>query len=373
MVVHHVIPDGRLRKDYLITLLRCVGLSRFHIRLLGTERWQHPFAVPAYIANDICKLALHRLRYGRSSQLNTLESCDRELLVSSVISPFFLLKKAARDSVQAAQDRRNTDAQQWLAQITQALEEDRFTLYQQPVLAVESSANGFSTDSASHSSSELPRQNELLLRLQTQGEPILPGRFLPTAKRYGILQTIDRWVIRHLFNRVKPQPGFAEDLAQSEPMYSINLSLESATNEHLADFIASQLDQMGLPASLFCFEIPATAALSSPELVRRLALALRQLGCYVTLDDATLSPATADLVARLPFSYVKLSPAVVKAWAGSDADRSANLWQQLQGVMQQAQVGAIAKGIDSPAMLNVAQQQGIRYFQGYQLERPQPF
>jgi EAL domain-containing protein (putative c-di-GMP-specific phosphodiesterase class I)/glycosyltransferase involved in cell wall biosynthesis len=373
MVVHHVIPDGRLRKDYLITLLRCVGLSRFHIRLLGTERWQHPFAVPAYIANDIRKLALHRLRYGRQSQLSTVESCDRELLISSVISPFFLLKKAAQDSVQAVQNRRNADSQQWLAKITQALEEDSFVLYQQPVVAVESSSDGLFSDSATHLSTEPSRQKELLLRLQAPGEPILPGRFLPTAKRYGILQTIDRWVIRYLFNRVKQQQiGLTQSLSAA-PMYAVNLSFESATNESLAAFIASQLDHLGLPASLFCFEIPAAAALTSPDFTSRLILALRQLGCHITLDDAAPSPSTADLIARLPLSYVKLSPAAVKALTVSNAGRSASLWQQLQGVMQQAGVQAIAKGIDSPALLEVAQQQGIRYVQGYQLERPQPF
>ncbi|MGB3300280.1 MAG: hormogonium polysaccharide biosynthesis glycosyltransferase HpsE, partial [Phormidesmis sp.] len=200
MVVHHDIPDGRLRKNYLITLFRCVGLSRFHVRLLGIESWKHPFVIPAYVANDIRKLALHRVRHGRSHQLSTTESCHRALLKSTVASPTFLLKKVVADAVQTFVDSRHCDRKQWLAQITQAFEQERFALYQQPVITVRSlateSLNSSVTDPAFN-------QKELLLRLYSnQNEYILPSSFLPTAERYGLMRTIDRWVIRHLFDRV---------------------------------------------------------------------------------------------------------------------------------------------------------------------------
>ena len=59
MVITHQIPGKRLQQEYLIALFRCVGLSRFYIRWLGTNDWQRLFKMPAYIANDLRKLALH--------------------------------------------------------------------------------------------------------------------------------------------------------------------------------------------------------------------------------------------------------------------------------------------------------------------------
>jgi EAL domain-containing protein (putative c-di-GMP-specific phosphodiesterase class I)/glycosyltransferase involved in cell wall biosynthesis len=362
MVVYHDIPDGRLRKDYLLTLLRCVGLSRFHVRLLGTPKWQHPFAIPAYIANDIRKLALHSVRYGKRDQLSTVESCDRELLTNTVVSPVFLLKKVCTDAVQALQDRKHRDRQEWLAQITQAFEQDKFALYQQPVITV------------TQSNSPATGQKELLLRLHNdRNECILPTSFLPTAKRYGLMRTIDRWVIRHLFQQVvqeSHQPAFVQTVAllQGSPLYSINLSSESVQDATLGQFIAAQIAKTDLPASLFCFEIAAATALARPDSARQLIATLHQLGCQITLDDVALIQDITDIIDHWPINYIKLNSSLMNSRQMQDS----GTWSQLRKAMQAHSVQAIAKGIESPAILAAVQAQGIRYGQGYQMGRPQP-
>lgn len=91
MRVYHQIPRWRLEKDYLISLVRCVGLSRSHIRMLGLKNWQRPIAFPVYLLNDLRKLMLHVIKY-QGDQKDLIAACERELLLSSLISPFFLLK-----------------------------------------------------------------------------------------------------------------------------------------------------------------------------------------------------------------------------------------------------------------------------------------
>lgn len=363
MVVHHDIPDGRLRKNYLVTLFRCVGLSRFHVRLLGIESWKHPFAIPAYVANDIRKLALHRIRHGRSHQLSTTESCRRALLKSTVASPAFLLKKVVADAVQTFEDSRHRDRKQWLAQITQAFEQERFALYQQPVitvgsLATEGSDLGFKADPAFN-------QKELLLRLYNdQNEYILPSRFLPTAERYGLMRAIDRWVIRHLYYRVSQT---SQSIECPRSLYSINLSPESVQDKTLAAFIASQLAETGLPPSLFCFEISAKTAIGFPNQTHDLTTQLHQLGCQITLDDVIPGEAIIRLIDQLPLNYVKLSFTLMDSHQMKDP----HMWRQLRKSLQRQSVQAIAKGIESPAILEAARAQNICHVQGYQIERPQ--
>ncbi|MGC1308920.1 MAG: hormogonium polysaccharide biosynthesis glycosyltransferase HpsE [Phormidesmis sp.] len=369
MVVHHDIPDGRLQKDYLVTLFKCVGLSRFHIRMLGTESWKQPFAVPAYIANDIRKLALHRMRYGAKAKLSTTESCDRELLTKTVVSPFFLLKKAYADSVQAREDRRHRDRPYRLEQLAQAFEGDRFILYQQPVIAIEPRSG--STSSADSNAIE---QQELLIRLRNADDNDLsPSDFLPTAQRYGLMCNIDRWVIRNLFQRVSREAGNPEfaraaSALQGSPLYSINLSKESVQDEKLAKFIAGELAQVNLPPGLFCFEIAADAAIALPAQTRNLVQALQQMGCQITLDDIGLNRGTAQLLSSLPFDYAKFSSTAVKGAKAGDIFP----WVQLHNLMKDHSVQAIAKGIESRSTLETIQQQGIRYAQGYQMGRPRP-
>ncbi len=377
MVVYHHIPESRLRPDYLIDLLRCVGLSRFHIRLLGLSGWQRPLAIPAYIANDIRKLLLHYLRYGGRSPLTTVERCNRHLLTSILASPLFLLKKACKDSLQTYQDQRHSDRRRWLKQITQAFEEDRFALYQQPVMAISTAGEGISRQPL------LVGQRELLLRLYSEGTGnegsryVLPDRFLPTARRYGLMRTVDRWVIRRLFGWVKQEshrPAFAAEVAHlhGSPMYSVNLSQDSVTDPSLVPFIASNLEKNKLSPHLFCFEVTAATATAWPAQTQQLMADLHQLGCQTTLDDATLGLTTATLVANLPLDYVKFTPTAAQLACQQDNPLRRQLRQTLSQTMCDQPVKAIAKGIDSKATLQTVQQEGILYAQGDQIERPQP-
>ncbi len=48
MEVEHVIPQERLEKNYLISLMRGIGFSRYHLRMLLCETWQRPFAFLLY-------------------------------------------------------------------------------------------------------------------------------------------------------------------------------------------------------------------------------------------------------------------------------------------------------------------------------------
>ena len=373
MVVHHDIPDGRLRKDYLVTLFRCVGLSRYHIRLLGLKSWQRPVAIPAYIANDIRKLAFHRLRHGAQQQLTTTEACDRELLKSTLTSPLFLLKKVYKDSRQASRDKKDTNRQQQLAQLTTAFEQNQFVLYQQPVISI-----GQGRIHATNQPSAGSIQNELLIRLQDHNQDnLLPSNFLPAAQRYGLMRALDRWVIRHVFDWLTRTAQSSNsiltaaeqpDLAQAVPLYSINLSEDSVLDPSLPGYIAKKFGKATFAPHLLCFEIDANTALKNPTQTTQLIESLNRLGCQVTIDNVTLQREDTALISQLPINYIKLAAATVNTL--KQEDNAA--WAQIRTLMANNTISTVAKGIESTRILQRIQQQGIDYGQGYQLGRPTP-
>lgn len=93
MVIAHKIPPWRLEKDYLVSLVRCVGLSRHHLRMLRLDSWQQPLATPVYLLNDFLKLVQHWLQCREVTDSDVVVACKRQFLVSSLMSPFFLGKK----------------------------------------------------------------------------------------------------------------------------------------------------------------------------------------------------------------------------------------------------------------------------------------
>ncbi|NJN31840.1 MAG: glycosyltransferase family 2 protein [Synechococcales cyanobacterium RM1_1_8] len=96
MVIHHVIPVQRLGRDQLVALFRCIGLSRFYIRMVGLRPWQRPLYGPLFWINDLRRLLGHRVTgWRQETQRGTLrEACDRSYLASSFYSPMFLARRA---------------------------------------------------------------------------------------------------------------------------------------------------------------------------------------------------------------------------------------------------------------------------------------
>jgi glycosyltransferase involved in cell wall biosynthesis len=92
MVIEHIIPQWRLEKKYLISLMRGIGLSRFHLRMLLLKSWQRPFAFFVYLIKDVLKLLSYYIRYRTKLKDDVVVSCERERLFATLISPFYLWK-----------------------------------------------------------------------------------------------------------------------------------------------------------------------------------------------------------------------------------------------------------------------------------------
>lgn len=97
MHVYHQIPRQRLEREYLISLFRCIGLSRHRLRMLRIKAWQRPLAFLAYQVNDLYRLILHLLKHRGALKSDLIAACEMELLWSSLGSPFYIWRKIYLD------------------------------------------------------------------------------------------------------------------------------------------------------------------------------------------------------------------------------------------------------------------------------------
>lgn len=93
MEIEHKIPDSRLQRSYLLSLIRGIGLSRYVTRTLKFPSWQKPIIYPLYMLNDLRRIILIVLRYGTHAQSDIVASCQLELSINSMMSPFYLYQK----------------------------------------------------------------------------------------------------------------------------------------------------------------------------------------------------------------------------------------------------------------------------------------
>ncbi|MGL5194003.1 MAG: hormogonium polysaccharide biosynthesis glycosyltransferase HpsE [Chroococcales cyanobacterium] len=354
MVVYHKIPNKRLEPDYLKLLVRCVGLSRHRLRMMTLNSWQRPLAFPAYLANDLRRLVLHSLRHGIAIKNDAVASCEREFLTSTLMSPLFLLKQQGFKSFGKSGDRPGDKLEETaLEQLAEAFEEQRFRLHSQGVYPLNETAG------------DRPHI-EILLRLENpEGNLLRPNQFMPVAKRYNLMRTIDRWTIRNLCAQMaEAGDKFAGGI------YEINLSESSLCDCYLIDFIVQEVKFYQIPPERLCFCLPETVAIGHLPRLKELTYRLQSLGCQLSLDGVGAAQSSSDYLQQIPVNYLKLEVNLIQSLANNY--RNFNAVKNLKQVGETLGIQTIATHVENLDILEQAQRIGFNYVQGYGIERPHP-
>ena len=242
------------------------------------------------------------------------------------------------------------------AKLVDALSEDRFLLFAQRILPLASDAAD-------------PRCLEVLLRLQEEEDNLLPpGGFLPVAERYGMLEDLDRWVVRHLIGHCRARRRAEPEWTPS--LYCVNLSTPALASEAFARYVRGELSQSGVDPRALCFEIPEVELAGAREAVRRLISDLKPLGCRFTVDAFGAVGASFGHLQGLAFDFVKIDGVVVQNVL-RDAAAAARL-KAINSVCHRLGLRTIAESVEDEPTLAAVRRAGVDYVQGFGIARPSP-
>jgi len=240
----------------------------------------------------------------------------------------------------------------WVARIHEALEEDRFCLYAQPILPLDNSC-GY--------------HYELLIRMiGKDGRIIPPGTFLPAAERYNLVEILDAWVIKNVFKLLVENPGFVEQIHY----VAINLSGPSLTNRGFLEFIVEQLNSSEIDPSKICFEITETLAISNFRTATHFISNLRELGCRFALDDFGSGLSSFGYLKNLKVDCLKIDGMFVKNIVEDPIDRA--MVKSINDIGHVMGMKTIAEFVENDEIRQKLVEMGIDYGQGYGLGKPQP-
>ena len=244
---------------------------------------------------------------------------------------------------------------QWVARITQALEEDRFGLFYQPIAELVPHAK------------ERAYYEILVRMLAPDGQVIAPEAFLPAAERYNLMPAIDRWVVRHVISWLAALPPESE---QRAAIYSINLSGASLADHAMLDFIREQLILNQVPGQMLGFEIAEMAAIANLAQATHFFREIKNLGCRTTLDNFGSAMSSIACLNVLQMDYLKIDGNFVKDIA---QDRIAHaLVEAINQVAHEMSAKTVAGWTESPAILGTLKEIGVDHAQGYAISRPRP-
>jgi diguanylate cyclase (GGDEF)-like protein/PAS domain S-box-containing protein len=239
------------------------------------------------------------------------------------------------------------------ATLRNAVEEDRFCLYCQPIVPLRETGDA------------MVRYEILVRMIDTDGQLVPPARFIPAAEHYGLMGAIDRWVIRNAFRHC------AGTFDQSSRMeFAVNLSGDSLNDDSFPAFVREQFTGSGVPAERICFEITETAAIQNINHVTQVINEIRKRGSRFALDDFGIGLSSFDYLKTLPVDYVKIDGRFVRDMVENAVDHA--MVSAINEVGHVMGIETIAEFAHNEAILERLKALGVDYAQGYAIGVPIP-
>jgi diguanylate cyclase (GGDEF)-like protein/PAS domain S-box-containing protein len=242
----------------------------------------------------------------------------------------------------------------WLHRINRALEEDNFELYCQPIRPRGGFVDG-------------EMMAEVLVRMvDEKGQLVPPERFIPVAERYRLISSIDRWVFSRSLRALAAGTYLGDQQVTS---LAINLSGESLNDDEFLDFVGAELTRSKVDPARVLFEITETAAIANLQGALRFISDLKERGSRFVLDDFGSGLSSFAYLKNLPVDILKIAIEFVRDSASASVERT--IVRSINQIGHDLGLQTIAEGVESPEVLQVCDDLGLDYSQGYWICPPQ--
>jgi diguanylate cyclase (GGDEF)-like protein/PAS domain S-box-containing protein len=343
-------------------MLARLGGDEFGVLLYGCTP-RRAYAVAEELRNVICEFQFncseHRFQVGASIGVVAIDSGSGSVaeLLSAADVACYAAKERGRNRVHVyqtddheLQERRGE--MRLVSRINRALQEGRFQLLVQDIADLSDDAR--------------PGYRELLVRLvDRDGGLLSPMSFIPAAERYGLMPSVDRWVVANACRLL------AEESARDpEGVWAINLSGQSVCDEAFLEYVMHTVRESGVAPQRLCFEITETATIANLGHATRFMNVMHGMGCRFALDDFGSGLSSFGHLKQLPVDYLKIDGTFVRDMAEDPIDYA--MVEAINRIGHVMGIRTIAEFVEDEAVLNALRGLGVDYAQGYWIAVPRP-
>ncbi|GAA0705157.1 GGDEF/EAL domain-containing response regulator [Dokdonella soli] len=240
-------------------------------------------------------------------------------------------------------------SQHWLRQIDDALANDGFVLYYQPIISLHGAEGDF---------------YEILLRMAGPNGEIPPNQFLPIAERNGKLPAIDRWVIANAIRAISER-----EQAGHRTTFFIKLTAQSLDDQTLLPWIAHHLKNARQRGDSLVFEMPESKVVTNLKPARAFAKGLEQLHCGFALEQFGSGLNSFQLLKHIPAHYLKIDRNYM-----ADLPRHKENQDRIKDICDQAHHAGkltVAEFVEDAASMSILFNCGVNFVQGNFLQEPE--
>ena len=148
---------------------------------------------------------------------------------------------------------------------------------------------------------------------------------------------------------------------------SVNLSGKSLGDFELTTLIEKELDENDVDATNLTFEITETTAISDSERAKIFAIALKQMGCHLALDDFGVGFSSFHKLKTLPVDYLKIDGSFIRDLPKNKVDQHLGA---MVGVARALRKRTVAEFVGSEETLKLVREAGVDFGQGFHIGKP---
>jgi len=233
-----------------------------------------------------------------------------------------------------------------------AITQQQLCLYYQPIVILEQQ--------------QLAGCEALLRWHHPQRGLISPSEFMPIAEETGLIIDLGRWVLQAACCQMRRWQ--IQGLFDQEAVISVNLSMVQLWQPDLLDQIDEALALAQLPSHCLKLELTETAIMSNAEGAIQLIQQLQQRGIKVSIDDFGTGYSSLSYLQQFPVDMLKIDQQFIHDIQYSS--RQLGILEIITRLASHLQMQVIAEGIETTSQLQLLQQLGCRFGQGYLFSHP---
>ncbi|MFL6374520.1 MAG: putative bifunctional diguanylate cyclase/phosphodiesterase [Pyrinomonadaceae bacterium] len=236
--------------------------------------------------------------------------------------------------------------------LRQAIDRDELSMSYQPIIDL--------SDGSMFGMEALLRWNH------TELGQIPPNKFIPIAEESGLIIPMTNWILEETCKQIahwqQLSPGYERLIV------SVNISGKHLSNNDLIDDVENALIESKIDPSSLKLEITESAAMENADHTIRILNQLKKVGVQLSIDDFGTGYSSLSYLHRLPFDTLKIDRSFVSA-VGEKREGS-EILRTIVSLAKNLKKKVIAEGIETEAQLELLEELGCHYGQGYLMSKP---